>query len=60
MNWTGLIKSVIVIFMILVVYLILVNSRWKDKFKEYPFILIGAIILVFCAIGVAARIILHI
>ena len=60
MNWAGLIKSVIVIVMILVVYLILVNSRWKDKFKEYPFVLIGAIMLVFCAIGIVARIILHV
>jgi hypothetical protein len=58
MNWVGLIKSVIVIIAMLVVFLLLMNTKWKDKFQEYPFIAIGIIILGFCVIGIIARIIL--
>ena len=60
MNWLGLIKSVIVMALMLAVYLILMNSRWKDKFKEYPFAAIGIVLLVFCAIGLLARLILRV
>lgn len=60
MNWIGLIKCVIVMMLMLALYLILMNSRWKDKFKEYPFVAIGIILLVFCAIGLLARLILHV
>lgn len=60
MNWFGLIKCVIVMALMLALYLILMNTRWKDKFKEYPFAAIGIILLVFCAIGLLARLILHV
>ena len=60
MNWIGLIKCVIVMMLMLALYLILNKYRLKDKFKEYPFVAIGIILLVFCAIGLLARLILHV
>lgn len=57
MNWFSLIKCVIVIAIILAAYLILMNTKWKSKFDEYPFLPLGIILIVLCVVGVIARIV---
>lgn len=58
MNWMGLVKSLIVIVIILAVYLILMNTKLKNKFDEYPFLPLGIILIVLVVIGVIARVVL--
>lgn len=60
MNWAGLIKCIIVIAIILAVYLIWMNTGIKEKYKEYPFLPLGIILIVLCVIGLIARFVLGI
>ena len=56
MNWAGLIKCVAVIFIMLVAYLILMNTKLKNKFDDYPFLPLGIILIILVIIGIIARI----
>jgi hypothetical protein len=35
----------------------LMNTKWKSKFDEYPFLPLGIILIVLCVVGVIARIV---
>lgn len=58
MDWAGLIRCVVVIFIVLAVYLILMNTKLKNKFDDYPFLPLGIILIVLVIIGIIARIVL--
>lgn len=58
MDWAGLIRCVILIFIVLAVYLILMNTKLKDKFNDYPFLPLGMIMIVLVVIGIVARVVL--
>lgn len=58
MNWMGLIKCMVVIVVILAVYLLLMNTKLKNKFDDYPFLPLGIILIVLVVIGIIARIVL--
>ncbi len=56
MDWAGLIRCVILIFIVLAAYLILMNTKLKDRFNDYPFLPLGMILIVLVVIGIVARI----
>ena len=57
MNWFGLFKCILIIACMLAAYLVVMNSKWKAKFEEYPFLLFGIIILALCVVGILIRLI---
>lgn len=58
MDWAGLIRCVVLIFIVLGVYLFLMNTKLKDKFNDYPFLPMGMILIALVIIGIIARLIL--